>query len=258
MEFEKASVLSPKRNIFAVKPLVKDSVIDIDKQDVNNPLAVVEYVEDICKFYKLTENSSQIGDYMALQTEIDENIRLSLVRCLVKFHLQLELTPEVLFLAIHILDRYLAMNLVAIKEFPLVGLTALLIAAKYENASTPVQKYVTLTDGVYSKKEILGMEKSILGKLGWGLTVPTTYHFLVRFIKAAEADREMEDTMLCLAVSSLMQYAVIKSYPPSMIAASSVYAANCILEKTTLWSATLEHYTGFSESQVMECSKRLL
>ncbi|KAI3997064.1 hypothetical protein MKX01_038967, partial [Papaver californicum] len=64
--------------------------------------------------------------------------------------------------------------------------------------------------------------------------------------------------MLYLAVSSLMQYPVIKSYSPSMIAASSVYAANCILEKTTLWSATLEHYTGLSESQVMECSKRLL
>ncbi|KAI3980523.1 hypothetical protein MKX01_026889 [Papaver californicum] len=208
MEFKKASVLSPKRSIFAVKPLVKDSVIDIDKQDVNNPLAVVEYVEDICKFYKLAENSISS---------------------------QLELTPEVLFLAIHILDRYLAMNLVARKEFPLVGLTALLIAAKYEKASTPVEKYVILADGVYSKKkEILDMEKSILGKLGCGLAVPTTYHFLVRFIKAAEADREMEDTMLCLAVSSLMQYAVIKSYSPSMIAASSVYAANCILEKTTL------------------------
>ncbi|KAI3992797.1 hypothetical protein MKX01_012218 [Papaver californicum] len=185
---------------------------------------------------------------------------MSLVRCLLRFHMKLKLRSEVLFLAIHILDRYLAMNLVARKEFPLVGLTSLLIAGKYEEASaTPrVEKYVTLADGVYSKKEILDMEKLILGKLGWSLAVPTTYHFLARFIKAAEADKEMEDTMSCLAVSSLLQYAVIKSYSPSIIAASSIYAANCILKKTTLWSATLQHYTGFCESQVMECSKRLL
>ncbi|KAI3995080.1 hypothetical protein MKX01_013689 [Papaver californicum] len=150
---------------------------------------------------------------MNLQTEIDEDIRMSLVRCLLRFHMKLKHRPEVLFLAIHNLDRYLAMNLVARKEFPLVGLTALLIAGKYEEASATLRVESTLLwqMGFTAKKRYWICEKSILGKLGWSLAVPTTYHFLPRFIKASEADKEMEDTMSCLAVSSLLQYAVKKS-----------------------------------------------
>ncbi|KAI3833908.1 hypothetical protein MKX03_006428 [Papaver bracteatum] len=139
---------------------------------------------------------------MSVQTEIDEDTRMSVVRSLVQFHIKLNLATEVLFLGIHILDRYLF----ARKELPLVGLTAILIANKYEDDSkTPVEKYFNMADD---------------------LGFPTAYHFLVRFIKDAEADKEMENTILVLVVSSLMKYEVIKSYPPSIIAASSVYAAN--------------------------------
>jgi G2/mitotic-specific cyclin-B, other len=44
---------------------------------------------------------------------------------------------------------------------------------------------------VYTKEDILGMEKMILEKLEWYLTVPTAYMFLVRYIKIAEADQEV-------------------------------------------------------------------
>lgn len=33
----------------------KEQIVDIDAADANNELAVVEYVEDIYKFYKLIE-----------------------------------------------------------------------------------------------------------------------------------------------------------------------------------------------------------
>lgn len=36
----------------------KEQIADIDTADVNNDLAVVEYVEEICKFYKLVEVST--------------------------------------------------------------------------------------------------------------------------------------------------------------------------------------------------------
>lgn len=39
------------------------------------------------------------------------------------------------------------------------------------------------------------MEKAILGKLGWCLTVPTTYVFLVRYIKASSASSD--DELVC-------------------------------------------------------------
>ncbi|KAI3870033.1 hypothetical protein MKX03_015738 [Papaver bracteatum] len=259
---ELGSLLGARRLVFAVKKrkrLVKDLVTDIDKKDLKNPFAVVEYVDELQKFYKISESSSQSSDYMDLQTEIDEDMRMSLVHCLFQFHMELKFTPGIFFLAINLLDRYLSFNLVSRKEFPLLGLTCLVMAGKYEDASAKkVEKFVRATDGVYCKKEIRDMEILILKKLGWNLAVPTVYHFLVRCVKAAEADKEMEKTIFFMAVLGVMQYKVIKSYSPSLIAASSVYAANCVLKKDTLWNATVQHYTGFCESQVIECSKRLV
>ncbi|KAI3927460.1 hypothetical protein MKW92_044450 [Papaver armeniacum] len=232
-----------------------DSIFDIDAEDADNPLAAVEYVEDLYKFYKSAESSSQVRGYMDSQKEITEHLRMNLVDELILMHDYFQLMPETLYLTIHIVDRYLATNLaVRKKELPLIGITAMLIASKYEeNVAIKVDESL----GTYKRKQIFAMERSILGKLEWTLTVPTTYHFLVRFIKASLADQEMENMVFFLAELGLMQYAMIK-YSPSMLAASSVYAAQCTLKKTPQWSKTLEHYTGFSECQLIECAKLLV
>ncbi|KAI3953014.1 hypothetical protein MKX01_028706 [Papaver californicum] len=238
-----SKALGPRKVITVARHKPKESVIDIDKDDVNNMLAGVEYVEDLYKFYKLAESSSQVGDYMDRQSEIDEHMRLDLVDWLIGvYHNKLKLSPEVLYLAVHIIDRYLAMN----------------SPGKYEEDSPPgVEEYVTLACGVYNREQILAMEKSILGELGWTLTVPITYHFLVRFFKAAVADKEMEDMAFFMAELGLMQYAMIK-YSPSMLAASAVYAAKYSLEMSPFWDETLKYHTGFSEFQVIECAKQMV
>ncbi|GAB2297308.1 hypothetical protein Dimus_031419 [Dionaea muscipula] len=46
-----------------------------------------------------------------------------------------------------------------------------------------VDDFVCKSDRVYTDEQILRMEKIILHHLGWELTVPTCYVFLVRFIK---------------------------------------------------------------------------
>ncbi|XP_026459956.1 G2/mitotic-specific cyclin-1-like [Papaver somniferum] len=192
---------------------------------------------------------------MNSQKEITEDMRMILVDKLIIEHDWFQFMPETLYLTIHIVDRYLAINrVVREKELKLIGYTAMLIASKYEeNAAVKVDELV----GTYKRKQILAMERSILEKLGWTLTVPTTYHFLVRFIKASLADQEMENMVFFLAELGLMQYAMIK-YSPSMLAASAVYAAQRTLKKTPQWSKTLEHYTGFSECQLIECAKQLV
>lgn len=55
-----------------------------------------------------------------------------------------------------------------------------------------VNDFLTITDNAYVRDQILLMEKVILGKLEWYLTVPTPYVFLVRYIKAAvPSDQEV-------------------------------------------------------------------
>jgi hypothetical protein len=95
------------------------------------------------------------------------------------------------------------------------------------------------------------MEKIILGKLEWTLTVPTPYVLLARFIKASIPDQELESMVYFLAELGVMHYATI-IYCPSMIAASAVYAARCTLKKTPAWNKTLKLHTGFSEPQLMD------
>ncbi|CAG7888498.1 unnamed protein product [Brassica rapa] len=78
------------------------------------------------------------------------------------------------------------------KEVELLGVSALLIASKYEEIWPP------------QSKQILLMEKTIMGSLEWYLTVPTQYVFLARSIKAANPDPEMENKVHFLAELGLM------------------------------------------------------
>ncbi|XP_058079434.1 G2/mitotic-specific cyclin S13-7-like [Magnolia sinica] len=234
-------------------------VTDIDAADAEDQLAVVDYVEDIYKFYRLAETASRVHDYMDTQVEINEKMRSILVDWLIEVHKKFELMPETLYLTIHIVDRYLSMKTVLRRELQLVGMTAMLIACKYEEIWAPeVNDFICISDRAYNREQILGMEKSILNKLEWSLTFPTQYQFLVRFLKAAAASQQMENMVCFYAELALMQYSTIIMYCPSMVAASAVYAAHCTLKKTPSWSETLKHHTGFSEPQLMDCAKTLV
>ncbi|KAJ4911684.1 Cyclin-B1-2 [Raphanus sativus] len=235
----------------------KPKILDIDESDRDNHLAAVEYVDDMYSFYKEVEKESQPGMYMQIQTEMNEKMRAILVDWLLEVHIKFELNLETLYLTVNIIDRFLSVKAVPKRELQLVGISALLIASKYEEIWPPqVNDLVYVTDNAYNNKQILVMEKTILGNLEWYLTVPTQYVFLVRFIKAAVSDTEMENMVHFLAELGMMHYDTLK-FCPSMLAASAVYTARCSLNKSPAWSETLKFHTGYSESEIMECSKVL-
>ncbi|XP_041996675.1 G2/mitotic-specific cyclin-2-like isoform X2 [Salvia splendens] len=162
------------------------TVVDIDAQDLGNDLAVVEYVEEIYKFYKSVENEGRAKDYMDSQTEINERMRAILIDWLIQVHSKFELSLETLYLTINIIDRFLASKTILRRELQLVGMGAMLIASKYEEIWAPqVNDLVCISDRSYTNEQVLVMEKRILGELEWNLTVPTPYVFLARFIKAS-------------------------------------------------------------------------
>ncbi|XWS28390.1 hypothetical protein CRYUN_Cryun25bG0064800 [Craigia yunnanensis] len=238
----------------------KKSIEDIDGADVGNELAVTEYVDDIYKFYKLTEGEGRVGDYMDLQPDINAKMRSILVDWLIEVHRKFDLMPETLYLTMNIVDRFLSMKVVPRKGLQLVGISAMLIACKYEEIWAPeVNDFVFISDNAYAREQVLVMEKAILDKLEWYLTVPTPYVFLVRFIKASiPSDDKMEDLVFFLAELGLMQYPTVVLYCPSMLAAAAVYASRCTLGTSPLWSETLKLHTGYSEDQLMSCAKLLV
>ncbi|KAL2238511.1 G2/mitotic-specific cyclin S13-7 [Sesamum indicum] len=238
----------------------KDLIVDIDAADVDNELSAVEYVEDIYNFYKLTEGDGRVHDYIDAQPEMNSKMRAILVDWLIEVHKKFELMPESLYLTVNIVDRFLSVKTVPRRELQLVGISSMLIACKYEEIWAPeVNDFIAISDNAYVREQVLLMEKAILGKLEWYLTVPTPYVFLVRYIKASlPSDKEMENMTFFFAELGLMNYSAVIPYCPSMLAASAVYAARCTLNRIPLWTETLNHHTGYSEDQLMECARLLV
>ncbi|KAI7748751.1 hypothetical protein M8C21_003130 [Ambrosia artemisiifolia] len=240
------------------KPKPKN-VVDIDAADVGNELAEVEYVEDIYTFYKLVEDETKVHDYMNSQPEINDKMRAILIDWLIEVHSKFELANETLYLTINIVDRFLAAETVARRELQCVGMSAMLIASKYEEIWAPeVNDFIQISDRAYEHKHVLVMEKRILGRLEWNLTVPTPSVFLTRFIKASVTSPEitMENMVYFYAELGMMHYGIIK-FCPSMVAAAAVYAARATMNRSPVWHETLEMHTGFTEMQVMECAQMM-
>lgn len=94
--------------------------------------------------------------YMERQEDINEKMRAILIDWLIEVHLKFKLVPESLFLTVNLIDRYLEKETVNRQKLQLVGVTAMLIACKYEEIYPPIVKdFVYITDNAYTKEEIL-------------------------------------------------------------------------------------------------------
>ncbi|PIA46803.1 hypothetical protein AQUCO_01500385v1 [Aquilegia coerulea] len=211
-----------------------ESVMDIDSDDVKNPLAAVEYVHDIYSYYKDTENSGCVSAaYMSQQYDINERMRAILIDWLIEVHYKFELLDETLFLTVNLIDRFLERHAIGRKRLQLVGVTAMLLACKYEEVSVPVvEDLIVISDRAYTRKEVLDMEKLIVNTLQFNMCVPTPYVFMRRFLKAAQSDKKLELLSFFMIELSLVEF--------------------------KHWSQTCVWYTTYTEEQLLECSKRMV
>lgn len=238
---------------YASRPYMKRESDNIDARDGSNPLLCTTYINDMYDLFHIQEKQLQINaNYMGTQPNVNERMRAILVDWLVDVHLKFKMVPETLYLTINIIDRYLEVKQVRRSKLQLVGVAALLAAAKYEEIYPPELKdLVYITDSAYNKHEIVEMESSILDALHYNFTVPTIHTFLCRHLKAAHADRAMVQLSCYLAERCMQEYSMVK-YLPSVIAASSVLIARKSLKRHP-WSPTLVQYTKYDEPDLEAC-----
>ncbi|GER26237.1 cyclin [Striga asiatica] len=226
-EFEMADKNQMKE--IEMEDIFEETVADIDGGDVKDPLAVVEYVDDLYAYYKKME-----------------------------VHHKFELREETLFLTVNLIDRFLAKQSVVRKKLQLVGLVAMLLACKYEEVSVPVvDDLVFISDKAYSRQEVLEMERLMLNTLQFNMSVPTPYVFMRRFLKAAQSDKKLELLSFFLIELCLVEYEMLK-YPPSFLAAVAICTAQSTIYGVNQWSKTCEWHTGYSEDQLLECSRMVV
>ena len=74
-------------------------------------------------------------------------------------------------------------------KLQLVGATAMYIASKFEEIFPPeLADFTYITDDTYTKVQIVRMERLILKVLDFNLAAPTSHMFVLRYLKAGEAD----------------------------------------------------------------------
>ena len=144
---------------------------------------------------------------MRTQEDINEKMRAILIDWLVEVHLKFKLVPETLYLTVNLIDRYLQKVNVNREKLQLVGVTAMLIASKYEEIYAPeVQDFVYITDRAYTKEEILCCEYNMLKEMEFNVTFSSSYRFLQRYIKLSQADSFIENMSRYLLELSLVEY----------------------------------------------------
>lgn len=239
--------------------IYEEPLLDIDNADKGNPFAVVEYIDDIYAHYRKQEISSCVSPrYMSQQHDITDRMRGILIDWLIEVHYKFELMEETLYLTVNLIDRFLERQTVSRKKLQLVGVTAMLLACKYEEISVPVvEDFIVISDKAYTRTEVLDMEKVMVNTLQFNLSIPTPYVFIKRFLKAAQSHKELELLSFYLMDMCLVEYEMLK-FPPSLLAAAAVFTAECTLSRSKQWTKTSEAHSHYSEHHLLECAKMMV
>ncbi|KAI5931959.1 G2/mitotic-specific cyclin-B2 [Manis javanica] len=200
---------------------------DIDHEDWENPQLCSDYVKDIYQYLRQLEVLQSINPHFLDGREVNGRMRAILVDWLVQVHSKFRLLQETLYMCIAIMDRFLQVQPVSRKKLQLVGITALLLASKYEEMFSPnIEDFVYITDNAYTSSQIREMETLILKELKFELGRPLPLHFLRRASKAGE------------------------------VAA----AASCLSQKVLghgKWNLKQRYYTGYAENEVLEVMQHM-
>ena len=174
---------------------------------------------------------------------------------LIEVHLKFKLLPETLFLTVNLIDRYLSTTSIYRNKLQLVGVTAMLIASKYEEIYPPiVTDFVYITDNAYTREEILKMEERMLISLQFGIHYTSPYRFLERFLQLKSASETEKNVALFMLEGALIQYQLL-SYKPSVLAASALYLASKLCFSKEPWSNRMASITQLQEKTLRSCAK---
>lgn len=182
------AALAEERRRERMKALTRNFEV-CDLLDMRNVQSVAEHAPKITAFLLQEETRFLLSNgFMRAQTGgVTEKMRAFLVDWLIELHYKFKMWAETLYVAVGIVDRYLAAcNDVSKQQLQCIGITAILIAGKYEEIYPPELKTVLrVVNHVVTKEEVLNMESSVLFALQFDVTFPSTLRFLERFGRLA-------------------------------------------------------------------------
>ncbi|KAG8747340.1 hypothetical protein FRC10_001519 [Ceratobasidium sp. 414] len=229
-----------------------------DEVDEWDTTMVSEYADEIFAYMESVEAQCMPNpDYVSGQTEIEWSMRATLVDWLMQVHMRYHMLPETLWIAINIVDRFLSKRVVSLIKLQLVGVTAMFIAAKYEEILAPsVDEFVFMTERGYDREEILKGERIILSTLDFNISsYCSPYSWCRRISKADDYNIQTRTLSKFLMEMTLLDHRFLRA-KPSMIAAIGMYSARRMLGGE--WTEPFVFYSGFAEEQLRAGHELLL
>ncbi|XP_062372519.1 G2/mitotic-specific cyclin-B3 isoform X2 [Sardina pilchardus] len=229
---------------------------DIDSANQDDCTLAPEYAKEIFDYLKKREEKFMLDDYLPVQPSITENIRAILVDWMVEVQENFELNHETLYLAVKLTDHYLACAPCGRDLLQLIGSTAMLIAAKFEERCPPcVDDFLYICDDAYKRPQLITMEANILQALNFDINIPISYRFLRRFAKCVGANMETLTLARYVCELSLQEMSFV-SVRGSILACACLLIA-LVTKDICGWSPILVFHSGYSVEEVAPVVRQL-
>ena len=203
-------------NIFNFKFNNKEEYIKYNGDYINesyNNLLKEEYTMKIKPIY----------GYMASQSDINIKMRAILVDWLIEMHEKFNFKSQTLYQTIWLIDTYLSLKYIRRSDFQLLGLGCMYISCKFNEIFYPILKdCIEISDGAYTKEDLLNIEKDILKTINYNVLPPSKEDFYNIIAKAFEFGEKQYYLGKFFMENSLIDYNMIK-YPSSVIAVACSY-----------------------------------
>lgn len=231
-----------------------------DRNNRHIPYQCSEMVQEIVEmFYRREQHHPRDPNYMANQPEVNEKMRTILIDWLVDVCLKFKLHQETFFLCVDLVDRYLAVARVSRSQLQLVGVTCMLLAAKYEEIWPPeMSECVHVAANTYTADEILRMERQVAGALSFKFTTPTPFPLLLRLLEVTNADNVTRHAAFFFLEHAVLNYKNLH-FLPSELAHASLYLAHVMLQHPDPWNYTCQYYScGTKVEDIRPCAQTIL
>jgi len=254
----------------AAHPGSDTQILDIDRDDMDDVQACAQYIREIYEYLLKAEVTYAVPpDFLSRQTDFGPDDRTLLLDWISKIHMRFNLANESWFHCCAVLDRYLCIQQVPRLQSRLLGITILLISAKFEQSYIPSLRHfveaLNSCEEEYvprchcqlhcrgpcdhcSKEAIIDMEEYVLQAVDYRLAMPTPLTFLRRYCKIAEMNHRNRYISFYICELCCLNYPMCR-FKPSEIAAGCV-AMTRRLTRSPAWSETLQEYSGYTEADV--------
>lgn len=197
--------------------------------------------------------------------ENDDHLKSILISWMVEVQNEFKFNTQTLYLAVNYVHRCLVKVQTPRSALQLLGITALFIAAKYEETIPPlIEKFIEICDFAYTIRQILSMEYHILNCLSFDLTCDTIINFINFFLKVLDINEQYPEIyFLCHYLGELtLPINEFRKYLPSKIAASivifSVYAYQNPNTNIKTWINEFENISKYKMEELLSCIQLLL